>query len=54
VLRWWGWRRVSYALDAFLEALQAFAQTFAQLRQTLRAKQQKRYDSQHNQMPWLK
>jgi hypothetical protein len=40
--------------DAFLEALQSLAQPFAQFRQPLGAKQQKRNHGQHDQVPRLK
>jgi hypothetical protein len=51
---WRWWNGVADALDAFFEALQSLAQSFAQLRQPLGAEQQECNYAQHNQVPWLK
>jgi pimeloyl-ACP methyl ester carboxylesterase len=48
------WSRVRDPLDAFLEALQSFAQSLAELRQPLGAKDQKCHHAKHYKVPWLK
>ena len=46
--------RIGNPLDAFLETLQTFAQSFAQFRQTLGAEKQKRKCAHDQQVPRLK
>ena len=49
-----GRRRIGDALDAFLEALQAFAQSLAQFRQPFRAEEQKSHNTHDHNMPRCK